>query len=52
MISVSAAQFRHSKCYLAKLHDLYLRYQKGGQDAPIALAGLISECLIIIEKRF
>jgi tetratricopeptide (TPR) repeat protein len=43
MISVSTARCRHSKYYLAKLDDLNLRYQMGGQDASDALTGFMSE---------
>lgn len=43
MTRVSTAQCRHSKYYLAKLHNLNLRYRKGGQEASKALASFISE---------
>src|SRR5260370_7956122 len=43
MTSVNTAQCRHSKYYLEKLHELNLRYQKGGPDASTALTSFISE---------
>ena len=43
MTRVSTAQCRHSKYYLAKLHDLNLLYRKGGQEASKALTSFISE---------